>query len=485
MTSALPRLGALLAPVALLLAGLPVGIAPASAAVDDYAGYDGQSTCASEVLPGTAYLLSHLVRTYRGTRSVSTLRACAGTSTSEHKDGRALDWGVDADVAAEKKIAYAWLAKILATDARGNAHALARRMGIMYVIWDDRIWKAYDGFQERPYRPCGDATTCSKTLRHRDHVHISLSRSGAAAQTSFYRQRNVPSVPVLLPRTNRLDAASTAEVTFEVPATGKPVTTDFRLTAGESYRIVADGLVRTGPGAQVADAVCRWTPRGWAPRGVLSVGGTNPWGSTCSASHTYEADYTPATTGPLTLRVPNGRPWLAEGSLTFSILRADLPARTVATARTAGSREPAPARRAGRPGRPLKSEAVTVRADRPAGALTVRALRRKASYRVVVTGTAVSGSTPFDGQCVRYARAWRPRHTLDLGDPSADHLSLYIQGVKVQLRAAGTRRACNGATHRYVGVLRPVVNGRAQVRIWDPYDYRDNTGALSVVLRRR
>ncbi|HSJ20391.1 MAG TPA: hypothetical protein VK964_07435, partial [Nocardioidaceae bacterium] len=230
MTPPLTRLAALLGAVALLIAGLPA-LTASAAAVEDYAAYDPQSHCVDKVLPGTDFLLRFLVREHPGTRYTSTLRACS-SSTSEHQDGRALDWGVDADIPREKAIADAWLQKIFATDKQGNRHALARRMGIMYVIWDDHIYSAYNGFEQRPYQPCERLRDCSKTARHRDHVHVSLSRAGAAAQTSFYRARNVPSVPVLRPGTIQLDPVSTAEVTFKVPATGSTVRTDFKLTRG-------------------------------------------------------------------------------------------------------------------------------------------------------------------------------------------------------------------------------------------------------------
>ncbi len=486
MTTTLTRLATALMSVVLLLVGLTGSAGSAGAtAVDGYAGYDGQSTCASAVLPGTDYLLRYLVRTHPGSRSVSTLRPCSDGATSEHKDGRALDWGLDADVRTERAVAEGWLRQVFATDPQGNPDALARRMGIMYVIWDDHIYRAYDGFQKQPYEGCDRPQNCSKTLRHRDHVHISLSRSGAAAQTTFYRARNVPSVPVLYPGTRRFDPVSTAEATFQIPATGRAVTTDFKLTRGVAYRIVADGLVRTGAGSQVADAACRWTRSGWTPAGMLRVGGTSPWPASCSDRHTYEATYTPTETDFLKLRVAESSPADTEGTLTFSILREDLPAGTVATRRVAGRAEPRPARRAGPAARRLVSEDVTVRAASARGALTKRALRRSARYRVVVTGTATSGSTRFDGQCVSYAGRLRPQHTLDLATPSADHLSLYVQGVRVALRAPGSSRPCDGRSHRYVGVFKPVVNGRARVKVWDPFRYTDNTGTLTVVLRRR
>ena len=50
----------------------------------------------------------------------------------------------------------------------------------MYVIWNDRMYAAYDGFVEKRYLSSGCRTrrTCSPTLRHRDHLHISLTRPG-------------------------------------------------------------------------------------------------------------------------------------------------------------------------------------------------------------------------------------------------------------------------------------------------------------------
>jgi hypothetical protein len=483
MTPPFTRLATLLGAVALLIAGLPAPTASA-APVEDYAKYDPQSTCASKVLPGTDFLLRLLVRQHPGTRYASALRACS-SSTSEHQDGRALDWGVDADDPREKALADAWLEKIFSTDRQGNPHAMARRMGIMYIIWDDHIYSAYNGFTKRLYTTCDPRNKCSKTTRHRDHVHVSLSRAGAAAQTSFYRARNVPSVPVLHPGTIQLDPVSTAEVTFKVPATGSTVRTDFKLTRGVPYRIVADGLVRTGPGVQITDAVCRWSRGRWTPAGSLQVNGTSPFAATCSDKHTYETTYTPRTTDFLTVRVDENTPRDAEGSLTFSILREDIAARTVATQRVPGSPEPRPARKAGPPARQIVDERVTVRAAAPRGALTQRSLRRKHSYRVVVTGKAASGGTVFDAQCVRYAGRLRPRHTLDLTNPTADHLSLYVQGVKVNLRVPGSAKKCNGKANRYVGVFKPVRNGRARVKVWDPYTYADNTGSLSVVIRRR
>ena len=77
---------------------------------------------------------------------------------------------------------------VLAPDDLGQTHALARRMGIMYIIWDDTMYAAYDGFAPKRYvsSSCRTRRTCSSTLRHRDHMHISLTRKGAKGRTSWY-----------------------------------------------------------------------------------------------------------------------------------------------------------------------------------------------------------------------------------------------------------------------------------------------------------
>ena len=58
----------------------------------------------------------------------------------------------------------------------------------MYVIWNDRMYAAYDQFYAKPYLSsgCRSLTVCSTTLRHRDHVHISLTREGGLGRTSWY-----------------------------------------------------------------------------------------------------------------------------------------------------------------------------------------------------------------------------------------------------------------------------------------------------------
>ena len=158
--------------------------------VEDYASYDPQRWCAPRAKPGTTVLGRWLVNTYGGGFG-PIWRSCAGSSVSEHKEGRAFDWTLDAAREADRERAQTFLTRAFATDGAGNTHALARRMGIMYIIWNDHMYASYRQFERRDYlsSSCPTRKRCSKTLRHRDHMHISLSRAGGNGLTSWYEGR--------------------------------------------------------------------------------------------------------------------------------------------------------------------------------------------------------------------------------------------------------------------------------------------------------
>lgn len=162
-------------------------VAPA----DGYATYQPQKSCARKDKPGTLTLAQWLAE--RGGTYGGTLRDCRSGGSSEHKDGRAFDWTLSAKSLDDQATAEAFITEAFADDEIGDTDALARRMGIMYVIWNDRIYSAWYGFEPRPYLNSGCRTrkTCAVTLRHRDHMHISLSKAGAQAKTSWYAERPV------------------------------------------------------------------------------------------------------------------------------------------------------------------------------------------------------------------------------------------------------------------------------------------------------
>ena len=169
---------------------------PASAAptydgpVEDYASYQPQERCHDTARPGTQELAEWIDARYDAGAALASIRACDSGGASEHEAGRAVDWMVDANDDGQRKQARAFLDKVLATDGDDNTHALGRRMGIMYVIWNDHSWASYDRFGREDYLngACPSLKKCSVTLRHRDHVHVSLSRRGARGETSWYQR---------------------------------------------------------------------------------------------------------------------------------------------------------------------------------------------------------------------------------------------------------------------------------------------------------
>jgi hypothetical protein len=111
---------------------------------------------------------------------------------SLHTENRAIDWHLDAAVAADRQAANGLIALLLATDAAGNPQALARRMGVEELIWNCRYWGAgMEAFI--PYSVCYSKrgklrAHLDKTVAHRDHVHVGMTRAGAAARISFWRR---------------------------------------------------------------------------------------------------------------------------------------------------------------------------------------------------------------------------------------------------------------------------------------------------------
>jgi len=111
-------------------------------------------------------------------------------SASLHAENRAVDWHLDASDAGDRAAARRLIQVLLAPDRAGTPRALARRMGVEEIIWDCSYWGA--GMEEFvPYRPCfgRDGTPRRRvgpTIAHRDHIHLGLSKAGAAARTTFW-----------------------------------------------------------------------------------------------------------------------------------------------------------------------------------------------------------------------------------------------------------------------------------------------------------
>ena len=132
----LRALGAAAVAVAVLGSATPASAAtdptspePAPRAVEGFAPYLPQVSCDPAVKPGTAAFRAMLVSAYGG-RDLGVSRACDVGARSEHKEGRAWDWGLDASVPAEKALAQRFLTWLLAPGPEGVAAYNARRLGV-------------------------------------------------------------------------------------------------------------------------------------------------------------------------------------------------------------------------------------------------------------------------------------------------------------------------------------------------------------------
>jgi hypothetical protein len=112
-------------------------------------------------------------------------------SASLHAEGRAVDWHLDVHDPADKRAAKHLIAELLAPDALGRPAALARRMGVQEIIFDCRAWFGGGDTALSPYSACRDEHV-DDTTAHRNHVHLGLTRRGAAKRTSFWTRKAPP-----------------------------------------------------------------------------------------------------------------------------------------------------------------------------------------------------------------------------------------------------------------------------------------------------
>ena len=235
--------------------GLPSAIERPTTYVKSYA-------CDMRVQPGTQALASLLKTTYPNI-NYGLNRTC--TSQGEHSDGRAIDWMATTANPTTKAYGKAFIAWLLKTDAAGNRFANARRLGVMYVIYDGRIWGSYtsgDGWKE--YMSC--STSGSFNLCHRDHVHISLSWEGARKSTSFWTKK-VAATNYGPCRVDGLRWAyryTAARATPCVPVSS--ITAPTTATAKQQNLVTNSGqrlaLGDVGPGVAAVQAVLGVTPTG-------------------------------------------------------------------------------------------------------------------------------------------------------------------------------------------------------------------------------
>jgi hypothetical protein len=279
-----------------------------TAAIEGFAPDQAQFFCRTTVEPGVKAFERLTLATYKGTVSDGDMRGCFVGGTSEHKDGRAWDWGVDHRIPKERAAGESMLRWLFATDAYGNKDAMFRRLGLMYVIWNKRIWGAWDQ-RWQPYA-CSGPTLC-----HVNHMHFSFGWAGALRKTSYWTGKVSPVLEPSLPILRRLHA------TRRLTVAAKTGTADamWLAQAGATYRVVASGRWRDGTSR--SDAACTKTSNGWQPsaHGGLNVGGdqlqlwgerwvpTHDAGNGCNTTdHRYQLRLTPLLLTTVTAQLPGG-----------------------------------------------------------------------------------------------------------------------------------------------------------------------------------
>ena len=159
-------------------AAMPAAPVPLPPEYDVEATYEGQAQCDPTPKPGAQRLADLIKATYGADQTVWIPRNCSVGGQSEHKEGRALDWMTSVRKAQQRANAETFLNWLLGPDQAGRPYGNAIRLGIMYIAWNDRLWRAYDvnkGWTEM--KGCfSRQDTGSDTVCHRDHIHISMNR---------------------------------------------------------------------------------------------------------------------------------------------------------------------------------------------------------------------------------------------------------------------------------------------------------------------
>ena len=155
-------------------------------ALDIAPPYQGQKVCEPTAKAGVLAFAQLMTSHYKvGTSAYGIVRSC-NSGITEHSEGRAWDWMLNAGNPQQKAVADAVTAWLSAPDAQGRPGAMARRFGIMYIIWNKRMWRAYD-----PARGWAPYTGSSP---HTDHIHFSFTWDGAYKRTSWWTGRAVTTI---------------------------------------------------------------------------------------------------------------------------------------------------------------------------------------------------------------------------------------------------------------------------------------------------
>ena len=170
--------------------------------VDPYSNA-APSVCSNGYVYPGVYAFRDILASSYGARTASLARSCPATMTtysSYHARGLALDWRLSAYNGTEAAYAQQILNWLFQPNSEGDNHVRLRRLGIIEVIWNDRMWTRFDReatsniqtWRVYDYSGCvaggGNPDTCA----HRDHIHFSFSLEGGNMQRSWWFTEMTP-----------------------------------------------------------------------------------------------------------------------------------------------------------------------------------------------------------------------------------------------------------------------------------------------------
>ncbi len=154
-------------------------------ALDVASPYQAQRICDPHAKPGVIAFATLMTGHYKVGSTGGITRNC-NSGITEHSEGRAWDWMLSAANPQDKAVADAVTAWLSAPDAQGRPGAMARRFGIMYIIWNKKMWRAYD--------PARGWAPYTGSVPHTDHIHFSFSWDGAYGRTSWWTGKALTTV---------------------------------------------------------------------------------------------------------------------------------------------------------------------------------------------------------------------------------------------------------------------------------------------------
>jgi peptidoglycan hydrolase-like protein with peptidoglycan-binding domain len=147
-------------------------------ALDVAPPYQAQRLCDPTAKPGVLAFANLMVGHYKAGVAAAGISRNCNSGVTEHSEGRAWDWMLNVNNKDQKAIADSVTAWLSAPDAQGRPGAMARRFGIMYIIWNKKMWRAYD--------PARGWAAYSGSSPHTDHIAFSYPWDGAYGRTSWW-----------------------------------------------------------------------------------------------------------------------------------------------------------------------------------------------------------------------------------------------------------------------------------------------------------